>query len=336
MKIFIIGGTGFLGFHAIKKLLAQGHQISTLVLPDIQIGKWFPSEVEINYGNVFEMPNSDLFHLFQNFEVLIYAIGPDDRVTPPHPAADFFQKYLVNQSERIANLARESGISTFILLNSYFAYFAKKWPEIPLEKHHPYIFCRVLQAFRVIEAGKDSMRVVVLQLPYIFGTMPERPPIWKDLFVKKLINRKTIWFPDGGSNMIAVDAVAKAIVGAITYGIHGRRYLIGDKNLKWRELFEIMLDELGLNKKIRKLPKWVAKIVGIVLYLRHKKERKESGLNPLFIFDDIEYREMFFDPTPSQKELHFHGKNLEKAIRETVRESMKYINASHESNEKKV
>lgn len=331
MKIFILGGTGFIGYHTIKALLPAGHQIGSLVLPDMEIGSWFPSEVELKYGNCFTMFDSDLLDMIRGFDVFIYAIGPDDRITPPAPADAFFHKYLVAQTERIAKIANQAGISRFILLNSYFAYFAEKWPKLQLQKHHPYIKSRILQAAKAIDAGKNTMDVIVLQLPYIFGVIPGRAPIWKDLFIKMLLNRKVIWFPDGGSNMIAVESVAKAIVGAISHGVHGKRYLIGDQNLTWKELFEIMLDELGMVKKVRRLPKWISKIVGWVIFLRHKRKGKESGLNPLHLFSDIEYRQFFFDPSLSQKELDFESNDLELSIRKSVRDSMKYLNLERKS-----
>ena len=92
MKVFIVGGTGFLGYYATLEFLRRGHQVDTISLPDIELGDWFPKEVGVKYGNVFEMPHEELTELFQGYDGMVYAVGPDDRYTPDAPAYDFFYK----------------------------------------------------------------------------------------------------------------------------------------------------------------------------------------------------------------------------------------------------
>ena len=85
----------------------------------------------------------------------VYAVGPDDRITPAAPAYVFFHERLVDAVEKVAIAVRKAGVKKFVVLNSYFAYFDRIWPEKELSKHHPYIRCRVEQAERVISAGED-------------------------------------------------------------------------------------------------------------------------------------------------------------------------------------
>ena len=81
MKIFIVGGTGFLGYHAALECLRRGYEVSTISLPDIPLGDWFPKEITVNYGNVFAMAEEELINLFQGFDAIIYTVGPDDRAS---------------------------------------------------------------------------------------------------------------------------------------------------------------------------------------------------------------------------------------------------------------
>ena len=92
MNTFIVGGTGFIGYHSALEFLKRGHNVFTLSLPDIKPGPWFPQEIVINYGNIFEMTEKQLINLFKGQEALVYAIGPDDRVTPEPPAYKFFHE----------------------------------------------------------------------------------------------------------------------------------------------------------------------------------------------------------------------------------------------------
>lgn len=319
MKVFIVGGTGFIGYHSTVEFLKHGHSVSTISLPDIKIGPWFPNEVKIEYGNIFEMSKSDLISLFLGFDAMVYAVGPDDRVTPKAPAYNFFHDRLVTACTKVISAAKEAGVKKCVVLNSYFAYFNRTFPQYNLAERHPYIKCRVEQASQAILAGSDIMDVMILELPYIFGTMPERPPIWKDLLVKRLQKQKIIFYPDGGSSMISVENVAEAVVGAIENGQHGQRYPIGDVNFSWNQMLRIMLNEMNMkNKRIVTIPCFLTSIYGKVLKNKEKKLGLESGLDLNYLFKDIMCRQFYFDSSIAAIELKFSRGGIEESIKKTI------------------
>ena len=319
MKVIIVGGTGFLGYYASLEFLRRGHQVTALALPDINLDGWFPEEIEVNYENVFQMTAAEMQEVFSGYDALVYAVGPDDRVTPKAPAYSFFHTRLVEACGNVVAAAREAGVKRCVVLNSYFATLHRLKPEKNLVAHHPYIRCRVEQAERVIAAGKDSMDVMVLELPYIFGTMPERQPIWKDLLFERIRKDSTIYYPKGGSNMISVEHVAEAIVGAVEQGQHGKRYPVGDVNMTWNEMLSIMLDTMHLEKKIVNIPRIFAVLFGMSMRRTHKREGLESGLDPVWLMRQIMTDYFYFDPTESQQELGYGSGGLEESIRKTVR-----------------
>ncbi|MFO7796060.1 MAG: hypothetical protein ACQERB_06790 [Promethearchaeati archaeon] len=287
---------------------------------DCKLEGWFPiKEVNNLYIDLFNVEYEKLVNLFRGYDAMIYAVGPDDRITPEAPAYEFYHKRLVEACEKVVRAARKAGVKKCAICNSYFAYFERERPELKLKEKHPYIRSRVEQAEKCIAIGGNQMDVMIMELPYIFGTHPVRMPIWKDIIVNRLKKMKLyIFFFKGGSNMITVDHVAEAIVGAIEYGKGGKRYTIGDKNVKWTEWIKIMLDEMGIYKKIKILPVWIGTILGSYLRWKESREGKEAGLNYKYLFRDIQSQEFFFDPTSSQKELQYSGGELEETIRKTV------------------
>ena len=110
MKIMIVGGTGFLGYHALLVALKRGYPVRTLAIDDISLESWYPGEVDVRYGNVFELSEKDLQEHFSGCDAIVYAVGPDDRVTPPAPAYDFFHTRLVVSCEKTIIAARKAGI----------------------------------------------------------------------------------------------------------------------------------------------------------------------------------------------------------------------------------
>ncbi len=320
MRIFIVGGTGFIGYHATLEFLKNGHSVSTISIPDVELGEYFPKEVEVKYGNIFTMESDELINIFEGFDVMVYAVGPDDRVDVKGSAYEYFHDKLVTGCGKVVAAAREAGIKKTIVLNSYFAYFDRIWPDKKLAERHPYIKCRVEQADRAILEGKDGMDVMILELPYIFGVMPGRVPLWKNILVKRMQGKLRFFpFPKGGTTIITVQKVAEAILGAALHGKGGMRYPIGDQNMSWKKMLTLMLKSLGLNKKVISIPKFIANLYGKKMRRDERKQGIEKGLKSEFLFQDIQTQYMFFDPLPTAKALKFTLGGVEQAIKETMK-----------------
>jgi len=321
MKVFIVGGTGFLGYYATLEFLKRGHEVDTMALPDIPLGDWFPKDkVGVSYGNVFEMSHDDLVEVFKGYDAMVYAVGPDDRIIPKAPAYDFFHERLVEACGRVVKGAKDAGVKKVAICNSYFAYFDREFPELELAEHHPYIKCRVEQAERCINIGGDDMDVMILELPYIFGTMPEREPLWKEIFVKKIEKmRGIIWFFKGGTVMMSVERVAESIAGAIERGRGGKRYPCGDECVSWKEWLSWITEAMDVKRKIVTMPTFFGTWFGSYLRWKDKKEGKEGGLNHKRLFKDIQCREFYYDPTSTCEELGVSRGGLKDSVIETIK-----------------
>lgn len=319
LNVFIVGGTGFLGYYATLEFLRRGHKVSTISIPDVELGDWYPKEVTVTYGDVFKMSNEELIKVFKGYDAMVYAVGPDDRVIPKAPAYQFFHERLVEACTRVVVGARDAGVKRCVVLGSYFALFDRLFPERKLSEHHVYIKCRVEQAESVIKAGEGKMDVMVLELPYIFGTMPERVPLWKDILVSRLKKMNPVMFPRGGTNMIAVEHVGEAVVGAVEHGRHGSRYTVGDVNISWHQMLSIMLKAMGEDKKIVTIPTFLASMYGMSLKNKEAKEGKEAGLDHVRLFEDIQSQYLYFDPAPTAEILGYGRGGIEESIEKTIK-----------------
>ncbi|MFX0107500.1 MAG: NAD-dependent epimerase/dehydratase family protein [Candidatus Hodarchaeota archaeon] len=320
LKVVVVGGTGFLGYYTILECLKREHKPSSISIPDIELGDWFPNDVNVQYSNVFEMAHEELVQLFHGYDAMVYAVGPDDRVTPKAPAYQFFYDRLVVACTKVIEAARDAGVKRCVVLNSYFVHFNRIWPEKKLAERHSYIRCRVEQSDSVIRTGGEEMAVMVMELPYIFGTMPERVPLWKDVLFDRVRGMKIVFFPGGGTSMIAVENVAEAIVGALEDGQSGRRYLIGDENMSYKKMLRIVLDTMGLKRRrILTLPTFLATIVGRWMKRKEKKRGLESGLDLAHVFKDVLSQKLYFDAAPAANELKFQRGGVREAIVATVK-----------------
>ena len=250
-------------------------------------------------------------------DALIFAAGADDRVTPKSPAYPFFYKYNVEPVVRLAGLCRAAGVKKFIILGSYFAYFHRIWPQLNLTEHHPYIRSRVEQTRAAVEAGGNELAVITLELPYIFGTMPGRMPIWKPL-IAYAASKFPLFYPRGGTTCVTVHQVGQAISGAVERGEAGVQYPIGGENLTWKELMGKITRFAGKEKKVITLPNWVVSVGTILVKTIHKLQGREAGLDPIE-FVKLQTVNTFIDPAISQQVLRYDSGGLDDAINETVK-----------------
>jgi len=294
-NVLIIGGTGFLGYHAGLVLLKRGYNVSALALPDIDLEGWFPKQIPVSYGDVFTMGEEELRLNLEGINFLVYAMGPDDRSTPDAPADIFFKEKLVKTSTRVFETAKKSGVKRAVLLGSYFSFFHRKLPHLKLDTRHPYIRARLHQAEAVLEASGSDMDTMILELPYIFGISPGRIPLWKEVFFERLLKMNPVFYPNGGSAMICVENVAEAIAGALEKGEAGARYPLGDTDIRWKEMFSIMFRAIGVRRLFIHVPYWMAAIVGREMMRRHLKKGKEPGLHLGNIFKDIISQDFFLE-----------------------------------------
>jgi dihydroflavonol-4-reductase len=315
-KVVVIGGTGFLGYYAVKEFIRRGHSVTILALPPLPEEGLFPKDVHIVLANINALDDNSIIDILKGHDALVFAAGADDRVIPKAPAYDFFYQANVRSCKRIISLARQSSIKRGVILSSYFLYFDRVWPNEKLSEYHPYIRSRNEQARQSIDAAMPDLQLVILELPYIFGSMPGRTPLWKPL-IKYINSRYPLFYMKGGTNMIAVEHVGEAIAGAIERGKGGQSYTIGDENLTWVEFIERILHILGKKKRVVLLPTFMVRLMLRIVKLQHRLRGEEGGLDPVK-FTTIQTRNTFFDPSPAAKELGYGRGNLQKAFEDTV------------------
>ena len=101
MNIFIAGGTGFLGYHAIQECLAKGWNVTALGLPPQPPATLYPPAVKVVIQNLDEASDAGLFTLLRGHDALVFAAGMDDRYTPKKPAYPKFYKANVESLTRL-------------------------------------------------------------------------------------------------------------------------------------------------------------------------------------------------------------------------------------------
>ena len=315
-NVFILGGTGLLGYHTTLQLLKKGYKVSTISLPPLPAPGLFPEEVSIQLGNMNEMSDEEIMKLLDGIDYFIYAAGADERIVPAAPSAKFFYEANVLPTQRIARLAKKAGVKKFLIFGSYTAHFAEQWPDLQLYKQG-YPRTRLVQEEIAMLEGEGEMEVMSLRLPYIFGTMPGRIPLW-DMFLPQVEGKQFVPVLQGGTAMVTCKQVGQAAVGALENGTHCGKYTLCDTNMKYKEFFEIIADVLGQKDTIVTIiPKEKEQEFTAQYDAHAASQGKEHGIH-LVIGSEIKDRDAYIDANIDVSILQYEQDDVRAAIRESI------------------
>ncbi len=307
-KVIIAGGTGFLGYPSAEQFLKEGIAVDIIALAgEMKDLGFVDKRIGITLCDLFSASDKELETLFsgKGYDALVYALGPDDRYTPPAPAYDFFHERLVEACKRVVASAKKCGIKHATILSSYFAHFNRKYKG-KLEKHHAYIRCRAEQQSELLTLADDDFSVNFLELPYIFGIAEGRTPIWKDSFLSHFDGFKKVYFPSGGSTaIISRDGVAEAVVACTLAGENKKCYPIATGNISFKELLALMLKAMGDQRKVVMLPAFLCALGTHGMVKKQRASNKEPGLYYPKVMTQILSKNFTIDPEESKNALHF-------------------------------
>jgi nucleoside-diphosphate-sugar epimerase len=319
MKAYIIGGTGLLGSASAAELIKRGHSVRSVALPPLAKNSNIPTEMELVFGNYMTMTDDQIREQMTGCDAFVFAAGVDERVEFPAPVLEHYKKYNVVPVDRLLKIGREVGIKRAVIMGSYFAYFAKHWPGMKLTEKHPYIKSRILQEEAALAFNGDGMEVMVLELPYIFGTQAGRKPVWTFLVEAIRSMKGYTFYTKGGTTMVTVKQVAQAVAGALEKGKGGTCYPVGWYNMSWKKMLAIFHKHMGMSgRKTITIPTFFHRMNGKKIMKDFKARGIDSGLDMVH-FAEIQTAKTFINNDIIKNELGVTGDDIDAAIGDSVK-----------------
>ncbi len=305
MKVFLTGGTGFLGGRVIDHLLGAGHRVLALARRPEALE---PREgLEVSPGDLLD-PESFARGLAEAEAVIHLAALVKRWVKDP----SLFDKVNVEAQARLIDLALERGIERVLICSSFVALGPTDrttGDEDSLHDGRPrndYERTKLLadrQLRRRMEAGAP---LVVLYPGVVYG--PGRmtdgnilAAAGRDLLRGRLPG--TIGPGDRRQCLAFVEDVAAGFVLALEKAEPGTRYVLGGENLTVRQALELMARASGVAVPRRVIPYSVAALLGKVLCW----QARWTGIEPPLSDGEVEiYRhEWAYSSERARRELGY-------------------------------
>lgn len=318
-RVLVIGGTGLLGYHTTLELLSKGYEVTSVALPPMPVEDLFPAGVTTILADINDYTDCDLAELINGHHAIMYAAGADERVVPNIPSAKFFYEANVLPVQRVARIAAQNGVEKFVLFNSYTAEWGEKWDDLGYRTRNGYPRTRLMQEEVAIMEGNDKMTVTSLRLPYIFGTMPGRQPLWQ-MFLDIAENNTTgrITVQGGSTSSVTVKQVAQSAVGAMERGEHGAKFPINGYNLTYLEFMQMCCDALGIDRaSVMAIPYEAVRPHLEAADAQLAAAGREHGIH-LVDSQAFQARDAVSDPEPVMAAIGYEADDVVAAIKETL------------------
>lgn len=260
MRVFVTGGSGFVGGHVIEHLAARGHEVRAMARSEKSAALVRDLGATPVRCDLDEVAADHL----AGTEVVIHAAA---RAEDWGTREEFFRANVAG-TERLLDAARAAGVRRFVLVGTEAALFEGR-DLVDVDESAPY---PARQRYLYSESKAEAERLVLAaNAPGVIETLSIRPRlVWgpRDGSILPAILRmhaegSFAWL-DGGrarTSTTHVRNVAHALELALTAGVPGRAYFVADEGTRtMRAFLGALVDAAaGVSLGARSLPSWLAR-----------------------------------------------------------------------------
>lgn len=163
---------------------------------------------------------------------------------------------------------------------------------------------------RVLAAAQNGLEAVVVCPTFMLGAYDPHPSSGQ-LILSVAQNRVLPGMP-GGNNFVDVEDVVTGMQTAAYKGQPGEIYILGNHNLPYQQIFEIIAGVLHKKRISLPVPYCAARLAGWAGDLYEKVSGQEASLNTAMA--KLGYIHHYYDATKAVRELNLPQSSLEMAI----------------------
>ncbi|WP_062307801.1 NAD-dependent epimerase/dehydratase family protein [Polynucleobacter sinensis] len=219
MKIFLTGGTGFVGSHFLAQALADGHEVIALRrpgsltrIPLMVQPRWIEGSLDENYEGLFE-------------EVDVFVHMASHTPNPPYDSLEQCTYWNVYASLKLTTQAIKQGVKKYVIAGSCFEYgkSAERFDyldiDTPLEPTLSYPTSKAAASVALMGLAREkALQLKLLRIFQVYGEGEPANRLWPSL---RAAADSGADFPMSKGeqlrDFIRVEEVAKAFIQALDF-----------------------------------------------------------------------------------------------------------------------
>lgn len=315
MKLFVTGGTGFLGKAVVEKCLEAGHEVTCMVRSPRSKLPEGAKPLQIGFQD-------DLTEVLAGKDAVLHLAGKVSR--DPADSAEMHAIH-VEATQRLLDAMKRAGIRKLVLASTSGTIAiratagrpATEEDDAPIEivGKWPYYMSKRLQEQEVLSRAKrGEIDPVILNPSLLLGPGDERLSSTTD--VLNILNGRIPALTEGTAAIVDVRDCAPVFVTALERGRSGQRYLLNGANMKVRTLVERVANAGGVAvPKLMVSSKWAVRSAKILDGVFHAMRRTP----PVDVASvEIGCHHWGCDASLARSELGFAPRDPQKTIQDTV------------------
>ena len=256
-KIFITGGTGFIGRKLAMKLANEGNKVVALIRSKSKAEALQHENISFVEGDLFNLEalaegmsgSSEVYHLAAFASV--WAKG------------DTFEQVNINGTINILETAKKEGVDKIVVTST--AGVIGPAIDGPVNEDTPrqvdfftdYESTKYESELKIKEYVKNGQHVVIVNPTRVYGPGPLNVSNSVTKLIKQYIEGKWKFIPgDGNStgNYVFVEDVINGHIQAMANGRAGERYLLGGEDATYHQLFDLIAEIGGKKYRLYNMP----------------------------------------------------------------------------------
>src|SRR3954451_24305088 len=318
MRIFLTGGTGYIGLALARRLVAAGHEVRALVRPTCKVEPLKELGIANFTGDVAD--RASMREGMSGADWVVHAAATVELGGPSEP----MRQANVQGSENVASLAYKLGVGRFLSVSSI-AYFGGSPPDgsladetAPLQTPFPTLYSATKHSgeLAIQEWAKKGLRINTVYPSLVYG--PPGKKEGSNAILRGFLRGR---FPflvgaDRRMSWIYIDDVVSGMLQVMAKAPPGRGYLLAGDVTTLRGLVNRLCALGGVKPPRLGFPVGLAR-AGLLLSTPFFRL---AGRRPPFSHDQLNSleRNWAFSDARAQAELDWHPRTLDEGLPPTV------------------
>jgi nucleoside-diphosphate-sugar epimerase len=260
MRVFLTGGTGFIGGAVARKLRERGDEVVALVRTPAKATMLTGLGVEVVEGDLGDADAikaglagcEGLVH-----SAAVYEVGIPARARPAMYQANVEGTRRVLEAALEARVRRAVYVSTVGIFGNTHGQIVDERYEHPRESYTSYYEETKLQAHDIAkQLAARGLPLIIVQPGGVYGP-GDTSTLGQNLAKVAKGKLPAVPFPDFGMTMVHRDDIAEGILVALDKGRPGEAYVLTGEALRMRELIDRVCLTAGNKPPRLNMPTWV-------------------------------------------------------------------------------
>jgi farnesol dehydrogenase len=284
VKIFVSGGTGFIGIQLVKRLADMGNVVHALYRSEAKADMIRINGVRLFKGDILD--EDSLIPAMEGCE-LAYHTAAFAGVWSKDPGLVY--RLNIDGSLHVIGAARKAGIrrvvvtSTAGVLGPSEKIAVDEFSPAPGSFFTPYEESKFLLEKELLGKHSEDPEVVLVNPTRVYGPGYLSQSNGVTRMIKQYMKGSWWFIPGDGNrsgNYVFVEDVVTGHLLAMEKGKPGERYVLGGENISYNQLFQYIREASGIRQPLFKIPLWIMLLVAGMMKTSSKITRKPPMIVP--------------------------------------------------------